>query len=472
LTWFLLFLVAFAAAVFFFWRTRQLTALNARFKTLEPILNKQDELARLQVLIDQLERQRLEAQSQLETRLAQRGSLQAVDQELFQVKNEIDQVRSELQQAQQDRQRIKEELQSLKLELDQAGQEMELREFGLYEPKHNFGGLEQYKSRLELVYAKQKQLISFGQATQCSTTWTVDGSVAKGKVMTTRQLKLMMFAFNGECDAMIAKVKYDNVNKHAIQMRKIFEKINKLGETNHCAITLDYLEAKQDELLLVHEYQERKFREAEEQRSIREQMREEEKARRELERAQLDAERETERYAKALEKARSEVEHAQGAKQQKLQAEIERLGELLAEANAKRERAVSQAQLTRSGYVYVISNIGSFGEDIYKIGMTRRLDPQDRVDELGDASVPFPFDVHAMVFTQDAPGLENALHRAFEDRRVNLVNPRKEFFCVSLDEISEVAQKHQAQVTFTLAAEASQYQQSKSLRLSRLMAGR
>jgi Meiotically up-regulated gene 113 len=153
-------------------------------------------------------------------------------------------------------------------------------------------------------------------------------------------------------------------------------------------------------------------------------------------------------------------------------AEIERLGKLLTEANAKRERAVSQAQLTRSGYVYVISNIGSFGEDVYKIGTTRRLDPQDRVDELGDASVPFPFDVHAMIFTQDAPGLEHALHRAFEDRRVNLVNPRKEFFCVFLEEVDEVARKHQAQVSFTLAAEASQYQQSKSLRLSRLMVGR
>ena len=124
---------------------------------------------------------------------------------------------------------------------------------------------------------------------------------------------------------------------------------------------------------------------------------------------------------------------------------------------------MSRAELTRSGHVYVVSNIGSFGENVYKIGLTRRLEPEDRIRELGDASVPFPFDIHAMVFSEDAPGLEQTLHREFDDRRVNLVNTRKEFFAVSLPEIESAAQEH-GTVEFTLAADAEQYRKTLALR--------
>jgi DNA repair exonuclease SbcCD ATPase subunit len=219
------------------------------------------------------------------------------------------------------------------------------------------------------------------------------------------------------------------------------------------------------ELHLTHEYAEKKQQEAEEQRAIREQMREEEKAQRELERAQLEAEREAERYQSALQKAQRDAEKAQGEKLNKLNAEIERLSQLVTDANARKERAISQAQLTKSGYVYIISNVGSFGEEVYKIGMTRRLDPMDRVHELGDASVPFAFDVHAMVYSEDAPGLENLLHRSFDQRRVNLVNTKKEFFRVALDEIREVVTKHHAgEVKYTLVAEALEFRKSQGMR--------
>ena len=132
----------------------------------------------------------------------------------------------------------------------------------------------------------------------------------------------------------------------------------------------------------------------------------------------------------------------------------------LLEAQANKERATSRAQMTRSGHVYIISNIGSFGEDVYKIGMTRRLDPMDRVRELGDASVPFQFDVHAVIYSENAPTLENALHRAFHHRRVNRVNERKEFFRVTLDEIAEVVRQHHGEIEFTQMAEAKEYRQS------------
>ena len=135
----------------------------------------------------------------------------------------------------------------------------------------------------------------------------------------------------------------------------------------------------------------------------------------------------------------------------------------LVEAEEKSKKAISMAQQTKKGHVYIISNVGSFGEDVYKIGLTRRLDPNERVRELGDASVPFPFDVHAMLASDDAPALETALHRRFLERQVNKVNKRKEFFRVSLKELREVADELGLEASWTLTAEAAQYRETLAL---------
>jgi Meiotically Up-regulated Gene 113 (MUG113) protein len=153
-----------------------------------------------------------------------------------------------------------------------------------------------------------------------------------------------------------------------------------------------------------------------------------------------------------------------GEKQQKLLAHVVELERRLAEAQANKERAVARAQLTRSGHVYVISNIGSFGEEVFKIGMTRRLDPLERIRELGDASVPFAFDIHAVIFSEDAPTLEATLHREFDGRRVNLVNERKEFFGVSIQDIAQAVRKCHGEIQMTLAAEAKDYRKTVSMR--------
>jgi hypothetical protein len=137
---------------------------------------------------------------------------------------------------------------------------------------------------------------------------------------------------------------------------------------------------------------------------------------------------------------------------------------MVAEAHAAKERAISRAQQTRSGHVYVISNIGSFGTNVYKIGMTRRLDPMDRIWELSDASVPFDFDVHAIIYTEDAPGLENELHQRFAERRINMVNQKKEFFCVSIDDIAQVVRERCGDIELTLVAEAAEFIQSEAFR--------
>ncbi len=183
----------------------------------------------------------------------------------------------------------------------------------------------------------------------------------------------------------------------------------------------------------------------------------EERANKEIQKAIAEAESEERRHETALERARAEIGD-------EARAEAARLQGLIAEANARKERAVSHAQLTKSGYVYVISNIGSFGEDVFKIGMTRRLEPLDRVRELSGASVPFPFDVHGMVFSEDAPALEARLHRSLEHRRVNLANSRKEFFEAAVEEVQQAVAELGATVELTRLAEARQYRETLAMR--------
>ncbi len=356
------------------------------------------------------------------------------------------------------------ELETLTNQLDQLKDQAEIESFGLYETQYDFEASEQYKERLTLIRDQQKQQIRSGQAAQCSIEWQVEGSVSKGKQMTKRQLKLMLRAFNGECDAAVAKVRYNNVTALKQRIERSFDAINKLGETNRCEISRRYLALKQNELNLAHEYQEKRQAEKEEQRQIREQMREEEKVRREIEKAKQDAEKEEMRYDEALNKAREELEVAGDEKKDKLERQIQELQKRLEEAHTNKERALSRAQMTKSGHVYIISNIGSFGEGIFKIGMTRRLEPMDRVRELGDASVPFAFDVHAMVYSENAPALENSLHKQFDTTRLNLVNNRKEFFRVDLNHIEDAAKKHDTEIEFTRTAQAEEFRKSLSIR--------
>ena len=193
--------------------------------------------------------------------------------------------------------------------------------------------------------------------------------------------------------------------------------------------------------------------ERQEQARIKGQIREEEKLKREVERELKQLERERLAVQAALDQA---LAQAQGQHT----AEVERLQARLAEAEEKARRTLSMAQQTKAGHVYVISNVGTLGMGIFKVGMTRRLDPKDRIVELGDASVPFPFDVHMMIHCQNAPTLENALHRALHKKRVNRANPRKEFFRTDLDEILRIVREHHGEVAYVADAEALEYHQS------------
>jgi len=350
----------------------------------------------------------------------------------------------------------------LKKELALLEVSSEIHSYGLYSPHYNFVTSSEYKAKLETVYEKQKVTLQDDQAIVCHTEWAVSGSKAEGKKMTKHYSKLMLRAFNGECDGSISKIKWNNINTMQERIKKSFETVNKLGITHNISITSEYLNLKLEELYLCYELQEKLQKEKEEQRRIQEQIREEEKVQKEMEDAQKEAQNEEERYQKALDKARSEIDKAKGKELQNLKEQLQELEKKLKEAQELKQRAMSRAQMTKSGHVYIISNIGSFGENVYKIGMTRRLEPFDRIRELGDASVPFTFDVHAMIYSDNAPELESKVHQYFENKRVNMVNERKEFFTVSIEEIKRFTEGNNIKVIFTELPEARQYYESKA----------
>jgi hypothetical protein len=348
----------------------------------------------------------------------------------------------------------------LRKEVSLYESKLDLIEFGVYEPVYDFEHSDDYRAEQKRIIQLQKEMIKDETAAICATNWNIEGSEAKGRAMTKKNIKLVLRAFNGESNTLIAKVKWNNVNQMQERIKKSFEAINKLGVNFTISIQEEYLGLKVKELTLEHEFQLKKQREKEELRAIQEQIREEEKAKREFEKAQKDAEKEEKNYQTALDKARKEIAELTGDKHDKLQTKIEKLELELKESQEKKERAMSMAQQTKRGHVYVISNIGSFGENVYKIGMTRRLEPTDRVKELGDASVPFRFDIHAMMYSDDAPNLEKELHRAFDDKKVNMLNYRKEFFNVTLDEIENQIKETGIEAEFTKLPEAIEYRET------------
>jgi predicted nucleic acid-binding Zn-ribbon protein len=412
---------------------------------------------------------------------AERSQLQeakrATEGQLETIKSQIRDLEDTLRRAEADAAQKREQLEAqyraalgrynnLKHEVSLLEENLEDISFGLYKPHFNYETSEEYKSALERVRDRQRSLIKEGKAAVCNVEWTVSGSKQEGARMQKQYLKLMLRAFNGECDAAVANVSWNNVVKMEERIRRSFDAVNDLGRVMQMSVTPEYLDARLTELRLAHEYQEKRYAEREEQRKIREQIREEEKAQREFEKAREDAEKEEARYQKALEKARQEANAATGAQLSKLTEQITSFEAKLDEARKVKAKAIARAQLTKSGFVYVISNIGSFGEKVFKIGMTRRMEPMDRIQELGDASVPFPFDLHVMLYSDNAPELEGALHELFGDRRVNLVNARKEFYRdVELAEIEEFVRKRGLSAQFVALPEAKEYRETLAIRV-------
>ncbi len=337
-----------------------------------------------------------------------------------------------------------------------------LETFALYLPKFKFQTSAEYKTKLDKIRDEQKNLIKSGNAVSGNNNWTVNGSASEGKKMVNDMTKLLLRSFNNECDYCVDNVKFNNIEASEKRIEKSFEQCNKLGRIMSANISEKYKKLKYDELYLAFEYEQKKQEEKEEAKRAREELREQQKLEREIKEAREKILKERKHFNAAI----KELEE----KLKKVTDENERLlvEKNLTETKAqlseldKEEKVIDyREQNAKAGYVYVISNIGAFGEDVYKIGMTRRLEPMDRVDELGDASVPFAFDVHAMIFSENAPVLEAKLHEHFYHNRINKINNRKEFFKANITEIEKVLKENYEKVVDVIKeAHAEQYRES------------
>jgi len=344
-----------------------------------------------------------------------------------------------------------------------------LESFALYEPKFDLVTSLEYKTRLDSTRTLQKALVKNGDAATGNMGWTVNDSKVQGRKLVNDMIKLVIRSFNNEADFCVDNVKFDNIELGEKRILKSFEACNRLGKIMSVEISRRYLSLKLDELHLAHEFQIKKREEKEEAKRAREELREQQKLEQEIRAAREKIAKERKHFTTAMRDLQARLDNAQ--------SEDERLALLakLAEIEAGRAELESEEKLidyreqnAKAGYVYVISNVGAFGEGVFKIGMTRRLEPMDRVDELGDASVPFWFDVHAMVFSNNAPALEAKLHERFALGRLNKINGRKEFFRADITEIeSVIRENYDAVVQVVHEAPAEQYRESLRMALPR-----
>lgn len=386
-----------------------------------------------------------------------------MQQHIRDLNSRSEKLEKEIQNKQLELEKINRSIDSKKQYLVVMDEEVLYQDFGLYQPKYDFTNSEEYNARLKEIRDWQKQCIKAGHATSGNMGWTVNGSKAQGNKMVKDMQKLLLRAFNSECDELVEKVKYNNFDSYLKRMNNSVEAISKLGTIMNISITSQYLNLKVKELRLALEYRMKKQEEKEAQKTARAEMREAAKLQKEIDEQRKKTLKEQSHYQTAYQKLLQQLDndpHNSDLLLKKKDLEIQ-LNEIDKAIKDIDYREANQ----RAGYVYIISNIGAFGENVYKIGMTRRLDPQDRIDELGDASVPFNFDVHAMIFSDDAPALEAALHKAFENRKLNMVNHRREFFNVTLDEIKEVVRKNfDKTVEFVDIPDAEQYRISQKMK--------
>ncbi|HBO48628.1 MAG TPA: DUF4041 domain-containing protein [Clostridiales bacterium] len=372
----------------------------------------------------------------------------------------------EKEMLQNDIEELKNIKQSLQMDIIELDDKILFQNFGVYQPQYNFATLDEYKEKLDDIRNQQKEMIKSHTAAICNTAWKVQGSEKAGKKMIAENIQQALRNFNIECDLCISKVKFSNYDNSKERIFRAFELQNKLNATNDIHIVDEYYKLKIKELDLAYEYQKKKQEEKEELRRKREELREAEKVAREIEEKRKELEKEQEHYQNYLKKINEQIEVEQSEeRKQYLISKKEELDNNVHDVHLALEDLDYREANHRAGYVYIISNIGAFGENIFKIGMTRRLEPEERIAELSGASVPFKFDIHAMIFSDDAPKLEAALHNHFADKKVNLVNGRKEFFNVTLEEIKKVVRdNHDKTVDFVNVPDAEQYRESLMIR--------
>jgi hypothetical protein len=331
-----------------------------------------------------------------------------------------------------------------------------LQEVGVYDYQHPLADVEAYRARLTTLRDHIKEMAKAdGGAILAASGWTVNGSAAQGRKMVSQTSKLMLRAYNAEADALVRALKPHRLTASIDRLQKTAATIERLGTTMSIRVSSGYQRARVDELRLTADYLAKVEEEKEANRAAREALREQRKVEQEMARAREKYEKEKSHLLNVVETLRAKGD---------LEA-VARYEAQLADVDRAIEDVDYRAANQRAGYVYVISNLGAFGEEMIKIGMTRRLEPMDRVRELGDASVPFGFDVHAIFFSDDAVGIEAEMHRRLAAKRVNRVNLRREFFYATPhDALVQLRDLAGDVLQFTELPEALEYRQSVNLR--------
>jgi hypothetical protein len=427
----------------------------------EKLEDKNKELAYIDVKLEAMELQKeKEINEKLEDKKAE---LANIDNTLNEMEKEKEnEINIKLKEKESRLVNLDIELEEKKKGLVLVDDELEMQEVGLYQPKYNFLTAILYKEKLDEIRKKQKDLIKNKIAAVCGTEWSVENSKQKGKAMTNANIKQILKTFNLECEMIISKVKLSNRESSVKRINKSFDSLNKLNERNVIKITPHYLDLKLQELDVAIEYELKKQEEKELLREAREQEKEERKLQRQLDAEEQKIKEQKNSLENDLNTMGAELRESKSDEEkEELRLKIKELELKLAKSNEDIDQIAERRTRTGAGYVYILSNIGSFGENVYKIGVTRRDEPQDRVRELSNASVPFKFDSHVFIFSKEAFELEKELHNRFDSKRVNKVNNRKEFFNITFDDVKKIVEENKDLVhSFNIKPEAQEYYDS------------
>lgn len=381
--------------------------------------------------------------------------LQNLENELKEKKSKLDMnLSANVKSLKIDIENLKQQKQDLLEEIDTLKSETIKKHFDFADFEHISSG--EYKNKLAVSRLNEEQDLKNNNLIRISP------SIINDKKFISNNTKQIIRLFNSECDSVMTKLTVKNIDSSRNKITRSFNSLNKIFETDGIEIDQKWLEIKLDQLNTLYLYEMKKNQEKEIQKAIKEQMVEEEKVRREIEKQKRKLEKDQKQFNNEITRMMKYLQSSNNDAEKELYLDkIRELEERIKDLEAEKEEVLEREANARAGYVYVISNIGSFGENVYKIGMTRRLEPMDRIKELSSASVPFEFDVHAMIFSENAPELENILHQTFRDKSVNKVNYRKEFFKVSLEEIEETVRKNfDKTVDFIKIPNATEYRQT------------
>ncbi|PWB85214.1 DUF4041 domain-containing protein [Methanobrevibacter thaueri] len=423
----------------------------------QKLKEKQNELDNIQQTLDKLEAEKtVEIEEKLKSR---KEDLHNIDEEYEKIAKEKEsELDASLASKRKEEMNLKYEIKKLKDELIFTTDEVNLQSFGLYEPKYPFMDSTAYKEKLDDIRKQQKQMIKNKTATTDNPRMTLDGDLKKGQAMIRDTIKQILRNFNVECENVINKVNHKNYENSKKRIRKSYEQLNKLNKHLGVNIKPQYLNLKLEELQLAYDYAIKKEEEKEILKEARRREKEEKQLQKKLEKEKKKFDKENSKITSEIEEVKAQLTQAAADEKAKLEAEIAKLQAALDKNNEEIKKIDEWRETPGAGYVYIISNIGSFGEDVFKIGVTRRDDPEERVRELSSASVPFKFDTHVFIFSKNAYDLESELHERFNNKRVNKVNMRKEFFRITIDDVKRIVEENKGQVhSFVEHPDAEEY---------------